>query len=341
MQTFNEQSFKYIALDKQLNELVDITAYVEEGGSIEYNSLSTLKANCNIPISLGAEETLNLNAIRIYEVLNKVETCLGTFLISTPASSYDNAIQNVDCTGYSTLWRLNSNTPSDRYFVAQGTNAVAEVKRILDSLGYEYDIAESTKTTSVNVEWDYGTSWLTIINDLLAAINYTSLCVNAMGVYIATDYVLPEDKEPDITLNEDDLDNILEPKQNNELDLFNIPNRFVMYVNNAETNLCAIYERTYGETGTDNTWVNTYVESVSDAADYDTLYAMCKKKSAESVSIYNKVQISTAITMLPTYMPTIELNHYKAIGKYQCTSFTIDLSVGGSMDLNLRKVVTA
>ena len=133
MKQCNSQYFKYIALDKQLREIQDITPYVEQGGTIEYNSLTSLKASCDIPISLAINEKLNLDAIRIYEVLNGIERPLGTFLIANPSANFTDSIQNTSCVGYSTLWRISSNTPSGKFYLPKGTNCINEIKRILDT----------------------------------------------------------------------------------------------------------------------------------------------------------------------------------------------------------------
>lgn len=340
MKSYNTQSFKYIALDKTLNEIMDISAYVDDGGTIEYNSLTRLKANCNVTISLSIEDTLNLYGLRIYHILNNVEECLGTFLVSTPTSQYDDAEQSIECTGYSTLWRISNNTPSTRYYVPKGANCINEVKRILTQLGYAFFIEDSIKTTNTNREWEIGVYYLDIINDLLSTAGYTSLYVDVMGNYIATPYILPEDREIDVMLSENDIDNLIEPEQINTLDKFNVYNKFIYYVDNPEIDLYAVYERVDGETGTSNAPVNTRVENVSDVADYDTLYLKCKQSSSDSVSIYNKVQINTAIQMIPTYMATIFLSQYQAKGKYTCTSFSISLEVGGSQQINLRRSVS-
>lgn len=340
MKRFNAQSFKYVALTKELKPIRDISAYVEEGGKIEYNALTRLKANCTIPISIAINEVLNLDAIRVFHVINGIEECLGTFLISTPIKEFEDEVQSVECVGYSTLWRISSNSSDNKYYVPEGTNAVAEVKRILTMLGFSFSIPDCDKVTNTNREWDLGAAYLDIINDLLEVVNYTSLYVDAYGEYIAMPYVLPQDRTIDLTLNDTQIDNIIEPTQTNELDLFNVPNKFIRYCSSTPTlSLFAVYENTDGITGTNNTWVNTDVQEVLDVSDYDTLYEICKRDCANAISIYNKVQIAIAITMLPTYMPTIQLKHYQANGKYTCTSFVIELEVGGSQELNLRKAV--
>lgn len=340
MKSYNTQSFKYIALDRNLQPIRDISAYVEDGGTVEYNSLTRLKANCTITVSLSSEEVLNLYAIRIYNCLNDLEECLGTFIISTPDHKFEEDLQTIECVGYSTLWLISNNSPSSRYYVGKGTNCIAEVKRILTMLGFSFSIADCDKTTSTNREWQLGSYYLDIINDLLDTAGYTSLYVDVLGSYKSAPYVLPEDREIDLILNKNDIDSMIEPTQISTLDKFNVYNKFILYVNNPELDLYAVYERTDGDTGTNNAPVNTYVEELQDISDYDTLYGKCKQKSADSVSIYNKVQISIATRMIPTYLATISLRHYQSRGKYSCTSFSIPLEVGGSMDISLRRLVS-
>ena len=339
MNNYNIHYFKYYALDKNLNNPRDITHLVESG-KVSYNSLSRLKASCTLSLSLSTDEVLDLPAVRIYSCMNGQDECIGTFFNKVPETTYDGQLQEISPTCYSTLVRLSSNSPSNRYYVPRGTNAVAEVKRILDSFGYNYDIPDNTKTTSTDKEFPLGEYYLDIINYLLDVVNYTSLYVDVYGNYVATPYELPYDREIDLELNENDIDNIIEPVQKHTLDTLNIPNKFIRYCSSdPQTDLFAVYEYTDGPTGTMNTWTNTDCQEVNDVADYDTLYAMCKKACAESTSIYDKVEVTIAFKMLPTYMPTVYLNHYQAKGKYNCTSFDMELETGGAVTLNLRKSV--
>lgn len=337
MNIYNEQSFTYIALDKNLQEIADISHLVESGGTIEYNSLTTLKANCNLPISLGIDEQLDLDGVRVYMTLNGTKSCLGTFLIANPTSKFESCVQSMDLTGYSTLWRLSVNSPSGKYFVAKGTNAIAEIKRILISLGYAFDIPDCEKTTSIDREFDYGTSYLDMINELLEVVNYTSLYCDVYGKYHASAYVLPHERDIDWNIEEENI----EIEQTSDLDRFNIPNKFIRWCSSSPSvSLYAEYEQTYGETGTNNTWTQVDAQEVTDVADYDTLYEICKKACCEANSKYHKLTISTVIQPIPTYMATIYLKHYQSEGKYTCTSFTMQLETGGSQEMNLRRTIT-
>lgn len=338
MQQYNTHYFKYYALDSNMANPTIINC-IEDGGTVSYNSLDSLKTSASLKASLSTDEIFNVKRIRIFSVMNEVELPCGTFLVATPTSDFENVLQGIDVTCYSTLWPVKADKPENRYFVPKGTNVVNEVKRILSRFKYEVIIPESTKITSIDKEWELGKSFLEIVNDLLQSINYTTLYVDFYGNYRAVPYILPSERIVEITYNEEDIDNILEPRAKSELDLFDIPNKFVRYVNSPEVDIKAVYVNTYGITGTDQTGIiNTDIQKI-DASDYDTAYTLCKKAAEEATSIYHKVTIYTAINPTHLFLNCIQLNHYQCRGKFVETSWDIELNTGGTMTHNLREVI--
>ncbi len=337
MQQYNTHYFEFYDISSYLSQPQKIECI--EGGSISYNSLDSLKISASLTVNISNDETFSAKKIRIYCVLNGMSSPLGTFLIATPSSDFE-VVQSIDVTCYSTLWPVKVNKCDERYFIPKGTNVVNEVKRLL--LGYEYtvNIPSSSKTTSIDQEFKIGTSHLEIINSLLDSIGYSSLYEDFEGNYCAREYILPENRETEIIYDKDDIDNILEINCKSELDLFNIPNKFIRYVNDPEIELAAIYTNIYGVTGTERTGiVNVDAREVKDVADYDTLYLLCKKAAAEATSIYHKVTIYTAINPEHLYLNCIQLNHHQCRGKYIETSWEIELSTGGTMTHHLREEI--
>ena len=340
IQQFNTQYFEYYKINKDLSNPVLLDCV--ESGTISYNSLDSLKMCADLTVSKHYLEQLDIEAIRIYMVLNNEKSLLGTFLVSTPSSTFENISESLEVTCYSTLWLLKADKTDKRYYISKGTNAVNEVRRILNDRFSRYSnmLVDSDKTTSVDKEYEIGTPYIEIINDLLDCINYTSLYVDAEGTYIAKPYVLPKDREVEFTYNEDDVNNILETSCKSELDLFNVPNKFVRYISDAEVDLVATYTNEYGVTGTQATGIiNVDAQEVKDVSDYDTLYNLCKKASAEATSIYHKVEFNTAINPNHLYMNCISLKYYRCNGKFIETSWDMQLETGGSMTHNVREVI--
>lgn len=337
LKEINEQYFKFYKLDNNLSN-PELLTYIE-GGTITYNSLSQLKTNATLNASLGVNDSIDFKHVRVAMVLNGVETICGTFLVSTPTSDFEGPMQDLDITCYSTLWPVQADGPDYRYYVGKGVNVVAEVTRILDKFGYTIDISESNKVTSKGIEWEIGSSWLSIVNDLLKSINYTPLYVDFYGTYKSRQYVLPADREIEIVYNSKEVKNILETKMSSELDLFGVHNKFVRYVNDPEVALVATYENKDGPTGTTARGLTHTSFESAEASDYDTLYAICKRAAAEETSIYHKVTIYTAINLEHLYMNCIQLNHYNVSGKFIETSWDIELITGGTMSHNLREAI--
>lgn len=335
---FNQEYFLYYLMDSQGNEsLFDGV----ESATVDYQALTRLKQKASVSVLLEHSQNIDRNKkLRIYHVLNGVKSLLGTFLMSTPNATYSEVCKQVEITCYSSLWLLDAKKITNRYFVSKGTNVVNECRRLLDGFGFNVNIPESTKTTSNNREWEIGTSILDIVNDLLNSINYTSLYPNQYGDYNALEYILPSDREPTIVYEDSDINNILETTLINEFDYFDIPNVFTRYVANPNGYLIATYENKNPNsvTSTVNAPTNVSAEELTDVADWDTLYEICKKEAQEATNIYHHAEIITAINPQHLYNDCVYLSQYGVEGKFIEYSHSINCETGGSHHHKLRKI---
>lgn len=338
MKVFNEEYFLYCLVDADGRES-HLDGVIS--ASIEYQALTRLKQKADISVSLDhAQEIDRSKYVRIYHVLNGVESLLGTFLMAAPGATYTEVYKDMEITCYSSLWLLDAKKITQRYFVGKGTNVVNECKRLLDGYGFNIHITDSPKTTANNREWEIGTPVLDIVNDLLNSINYTSLYPDQYGGFNSIEYILPTDREPSISYDASQIDNILDPQLVNEFDYFDIPNVFTRYVANPDGYLVATYENKNPSsiTSTANAPVNVSVEEITDVADFDTLYAICKKAAQEATNIYHHVEITTAINPQHLYSDCIYLSQYGVEGKFIEYNHSIECATGGSHVHKLRKV---
>lgn len=335
------EHFRYYLLTNEGNFKRELTNV--ESCSVSYNSLSRLKQSASITISLNLNEKLDANdMIRVIHVLNEKETPIGTFLISTPISNINPFMKTIDIECYSTLWLLDANKTISRLAVYKGTNVVNEIIRILGEYNIHISIAPSTKTTSTDREWEIGTPILDICNDLLKSINYTTLYIDALGAFSAKEYELPQDRGIEFAYDETDKSNILEDSIKSEIDLFDVPNIFVKYVNNPDApNLIGSFENSNPQspTSTANRPKNVNSEEVQDAADVQTLVDMCKRDAASVANKYHKIEFRTAINPNHTYMNCIYINLNTLIGKFTETSWDIECKTGGVMTHAAREVL--
>ena len=337
----NTEYFKYQLLDSRNVYLRDL--YCVESANITYSSSSQLKQKATINITIDNAEDIDINnRIRIIHVLNDTETTVGTFLISVPHDTRTSYFKNVSLECHSTLWLLLADKTLTRHVVRKGTNVINEIKRMLDAYGYAYNLIDSIKTTSIDREWEIGTSYLTIINDLLETINYTPLYVNPLGNYIAKPYVSQEDRVVEFTYDETDENNILDENNENELNLFDVHNIFVKYVNDpTRQDLYAIYknENPQSPTSIVNRPPNPHTEEVKDVSDVQTLMDMCKRDCSEETNRYNTCVITTSINPNHGYLNCLYVNLNEVSGKFIEDSWDMECETGGNMKHHLRRMV--
>lgn len=336
-------SFRYELLDKNdvfKKNLGTITRCV-----VRYSSLSQLKISAEISMREDVSVNYQTDRIRPICIISKgnqsMEFPLGIFLISSPNRDIKNTMITREMQLYSKLYLYSEDRVDTRHYVTKGTNVIAEVKRLLGTP--KITIPDSAYTTSTNREWEIGTSKLEIINDLLDSANYTSLRVNPDGYYVAEPYVLPSDREIDIEYV-DDIKSVLSPNMTERLDLFNVPNKFIGYLNNPDAPvLRSVYTNTNPESITSTTYtgrVKAELIEVLDVVNQSVLDEMVLRSAYNASQIYSHVEFETAIMPIHDYMNVIYLKHKDILqGKYTETNWEIECKAGTYMKHIARKVV--
>ena len=336
-------SFRYELLDKNdvwKKDINTITRCV-----VRYSSLSQLKISAEISMREDSGVNYQTDRIRPICIISKGndvrEFPLGIFLISSPNRNIKNTIITRDMQLYSKLYLYSEDMVDTRYYVTKGTNVIAEVKRLLGTP--KITIPDSAYTTSTNREWEIGTSKLKIINDLLDSANYTSLRVNPDGYYVAEPYVLPSEREIDIEYVDDDM-SVLSPDMTERLDLFNVPNKFIGYLNNPDApTLRSVYTNSNPESITSTVYTGrtkaTLIE-VADVVNQSVLDEMVLRSAYNASQVYSHVDFETAIMPIHDYMDVVYLKHKGILlGKYTETSWEIECKAGTYMKHTARKVV--
>lgn len=330
--------FKYYLMDQ--NDNIKKELYCVEQCSISYNSLARLKSSANMTIREDPDIDYFNDRIQPVCILDGISYPLGVYLICSPSRKLSTRITR-NLTLYDKLHLLEDDKVLERHYVPQGTNVVNECRRLLGD--YKSNITESDKVTGSAREWGIGTEKIEIINDLLSSINYTSLRVDGNGYYVATPYILPTEREIEITY-EPGVDSILMKDMEDEIDIFNVPNTIIRYTNNPDITppLRAVYEN--NNTDSPTSIVNrgrriVDAAEVSDAADMETLVAACKKDAYELTDKYSHIEFQTAINPKHGYMNCIRFKNYDINDKYIETSWSFDCRIGGKMKHTCRKVV--
>lgn len=317
---------------------------------VENNALADIKRTARFKIvEDGSIDFLNDRIkpyIRFWIEGRWVEWPQGVFLLSTPprvANAAGSVIRDVQA--YDQLVVLIDDKIQDRYTIPTGTNYIGAVRALLNSATIrKQNLTPTTKTLPTDREWPPGTKKLTIINDLLGAVNYRSLFFDENGVALATPYVSPVDR-PSEYLYKDDGKSVILPGVSENLDLFGVANKFVLAVSETDRPpLVATYTNDNPDSPTSTVSRGRTIVDFREveAADQETMDAMVQRVAFEASQVYEEVEFPTGLMPhhgdLDVY--TLEYSKLGLSAKYTEMSWGMDLKVGGSMIHRVRRVVS-
>ena len=153
--------------------------------------------------------------------------------------------ETLEVQAFDRCWRVRDNKVEGALYLSAGTAYLDAVEQLLTSSG----IATIIKTPSEAVlaedrqDWETGTSYLKIVNDLLAEINYKQLWFNSSGFAILEPASTPTseniqhiftNKKPD-PRNPKEVQSIrVLPKISRKTDIYQAPNVFIVICSNPD-----------------------------------------------------------------------------------------------------------
>jgi len=288
----------------------------------------------------------NLNA-QTYKKSGYVEWPQGVFLLSTPPQKVSpTGVITREVEAYDLLQILLDDKIEQVYAVNQGTNYIVAVKNLLDSAGLTgQNLTATNKTIPATRDWPPGTPKLKIINELLEAINYMGLHMDENGNAVAQPYVSPVNRASEYTYRDDE-ESVLFPEMEYSLDLFGVPNKWVLVVSEPDRPpLVSIYTNSNPNSPTSTvSRGRTIVDHREglDAADQATLDALAQRFAFEASQVYEQVDFFTAIMPFHSHADVYTLE-YSTLGvahKYSEVQWDYELKAGAKMKHRIRRVVS-
>jgi hypothetical protein len=343
-------SFRYELLDSAnvlVGDLTSVTAC-----TVSQSWLADIKRSASFTIADTGEINYLSDRIKPWARLHVppygtddwVEWPLGVFLLSSPARTVNEVgaiVRSVDA--YDALQVFTDDKVTDRYAVTAGTVYTAAVSTLLGTISK--NIVTSTSTLLVTKEWDPGTPKLAIINDLLAAINYESLSFDENGVAIVKPYASPSARTEEYVYADDET-SLIVPAVEQALDLFGVPNKWVLVVSDPDRPaLTSTYTNTAAASPTSTvrrgrTIVDFRTEE--DAADQAALDAKVARLAFEASQVYESIAFTTGINPLHSGNDVYRLT-YSGLAinaKYSEVDWSMPLEAGAAMTHTARRVVT-
>ncbi|MGP4063099.1 hypothetical protein [Halobacillus sp. H74] len=275
---------------------------------------------------------------------------LGIFLLSSPSKVEQGYGVDREVEAFDELIILNEDKFDQRYTVKAGERYDQAVIEILKSANItKYNIEDTTKTLSSDMEWSIGTEKIRAVNDLLASVNFTPIWVDEHGYFTSSKYANPEDRSPIYDYMDNEV-SITFNGMTEKVDYL-IPNKWVVVYSNPdnvdesseEPVLYAVYENR--KVDDPNSIVNTYTKvdyrEVDDIADQEALDEYVQRIAANASQVYGKVKFETALMPGHSYHDVLFIrnNTLEIEGKYSETAWEMTLEPGGTMSHEVRKVV--
>lgn len=340
--------FRYDLLDKlerKIGELKNVLS-----GSVAMSAFSTIKRTAKFKIRESGEINYLTDRIQPFYELKMpdgkwLSYSLGIFLLSSPTRKEDGPgiIREIDA--FDGLIILKNDKFDSRYFIAVGTNYKTAITAILNGAGItKWNIQDTDKVLGRDLEWEPGTEKIEVINDLLSQIIYYPLSVDVWGYYRSEAYKSPSTRTAEYEYKTDEL-SVLFNGSEEELDLFEVPNKWVVTVSNPEQPpLVSVITNDNPEsllsTVSRGITIVDY-RTLEDIADQQALNQYAQKIATEASEIYGKIVFETAIMPHHDYHDILylEQNSLGIADKYSETSWEMSLEAGGKMKHECRKVV--
>jgi hypothetical protein len=324
------------------------------GGSVANNDLADkIKRTCRVQLASTSTfdqigERLRIVARLRLPDLSYAEFPLGVFMLSSStrrvaATAGDRAREYE---GFDLLLVLSEDMVTARYVVTAGTNYVTAIGTLLTSAGFSSSqIVGTSATLPADLEWPPGTPKLTIINALLAAINYTTLSMTSIGVPTAQPYVDPNNATALWAYNVD-ASSVIRPGIDVELDLFGVPNVWIGVVSQpGRAPLMSTYTNSDPASPTSTAArgrsVVRFVDNVQDAVDQATLDALVARAADADSRLFEQATFSTALMPFHESGDVLSIDDGTGTGprSFREHSWEIELKAGGSMKHVARRVV--
>lgn len=284
--------------------------------------------------------------IRPELIVDGVSHPLGVFAaaVVSDQSGATSIEQHIEA--YDRCWRVKDNYTETILSLPAGTNYLAAVKQLLTAAGIGSVIETPTAQTLTETreDWDVGTSFLKIINDLLGEINYKQLWFNAQGAAVLEPASVPTVENIQHTLDAGDVRSLMLPENERQTDVYSAPNVFLCICSNPDKDAAmtaiAVNDNPQSPLSTVRRGRRiTSVETVDNVASQEELDEYAARKRNESVYAGETISVTTAL--LPGYgvddITALSLPELTAICKER--RWQMELTPGGAMKHVLERVV--
>lgn len=134
--------------------------------------------------------------IRPYVILDGLEYPLGEYIVTTLTELYAQNMSQYSIEAYDLTYLIKETRIEDVSEISDGNRYTDVIQALVITSGISMILTDESAETikTYREDWEIGTSHLTICNDLLSEINYTSIWCDLSGNIRITKYIHPNSK---------------------------------------------------------------------------------------------------------------------------------------------------
>ena len=287
-------------------------------------------------------------------ILDGEENELGVFAPSTVTPSDNNGVESLHIEAFDRCWRVRDTNTDSRLYIAAGTNYVEAITSMVVGAGIPVVLATPTDAVfpEDREDWDIGTSMLKIVNELLDEINYNPLWFTAEGYAVLEPASVPvaeniehriSDAPDEVAAGAGRIDKMF-PRMSRETDVYQAPNVFVAWCANPDKsgNMIARAENTNPQSPLSIPRRGRQIVKVTrldNIASQQELQAYVDRQ--RNMSMISGETIKVATELLPGFgVDDVVALRFKTLSALCILrGYTMELRVGGSMQMTLERVV--
>lgn len=301
---------------KEAEELSGIT-----GGTLERNDLTAIKASGSIDYV--EQPRLGHDLVRVYSDSyfpssgERASIAQGTYLVSTPSSTYRGTVEEGSADLYGVLQVLAEDAFEGPLVVPAGTVAVDRAARIVREAGLPVVASKSAAELNVPAVFDdRDASKLDAVNWLLGFAGFASAGCDGFGNVLLRPYEDPARKQPTVLLRDEAGACVYRSGVARDFDAFDVPNVVIAVRSNASGD-SLVAEAVNDDPSSEFSTVArgrriVCKETVSDVEDQAALQAKADALLAEKTSAVEGFEIAHAF--LPFEMGEVCDFSYRAAG---------------------------
>lgn len=270
---------------------------------------------------------------------------LGVFCPATMRSMKTEGQIHIHVDAYDRGWLVKDHVIEQMRYFPAGTNYITAVLTVLEDCG----IALISATPSAAVlaearEWQVGTSNLTIVNELLAEINYEDIYFDQNGTAMVRPASSAKASQIRHVFDETDIESLMLPDIGSETDIYTAPNVFLCVCSSPDkdTPLAATAANTNPQSPLSIARRGRRIVQVVDVpniASQEELQSYAFRKVSESMLSAERIEVRTCL--LPGFgvrdVVSLQTEELFCLGIER--AWTMSLTVGGTMSHEIERVV--